>query len=91
MTTYNYMCEMEQLCFKAEQALKVLGDKGLEDFYASAEVGYEAKAIRLGFYEANEEINQSQIESYLRVTDFVHEKELEAAEKLEPGSGKEKR
>jgi hypothetical protein len=31
---------MQELCFRASQALMVTGEKGLEDFYKAAELGY---------------------------------------------------
>ena len=82
MTTYNYLSEMQLLCFRAREALKVLNDDGMKDFYAAAEVGFSERATPLTFEKANEHINQSQIDAYLRVKDFVEQKEREAAEKL---------
>ena len=82
MTTYNYLSEMQLLCFRAREALKVLNDKGMEDFYAAAEVGFSERATPLTFEKANEHINQSQIEAYLKVKEYAEQKEREAAEKL---------
>lgn len=82
MTTYNYLSEMQLLCFRAREALKVLNDDGMKDFYAAAEVGFSERATPLTFEKANEHINQSQIEAYLKVKKFTEEKEREAAEKL---------
>ena len=82
MTYYNYVSEMQLLCFRAREALKVLNDDGMKDFYAAAEVGFSERATPLTFEKANEHINQSQIEAYLKVKEFVEEKEREAAEKL---------
>ena len=82
MTTYNYLSEMQLWCFRAREALKVLNDDGMKDFYAAAEVGFSERATPLTFEKANEHINQSQIDAYLRVKDFVEQKEREAAEKL---------
>lgn len=82
MTTYNYLSEMQLLCFRAREASKVLNDDGMKDFYAAAGVGFSERATPLTFEKANEHINQSQIDAYLRVKDFVEQKEREAAEKL---------
>ncbi|MBO7735106.1 MAG: hypothetical protein J6S67_21260 [Methanobrevibacter sp.] len=82
MTTYNYMSEMQEMCFRATQALIVLGDKGMQDFYAAAEQGFYNRANGLSVEEANAPINVSQIDSYLATKDFVESKEYEAALKL---------
>lgn len=82
MTTYNYLNEMQLLCFRAREALKALNDDGMKDFYAAAEVGFSERATPLTFEKANEHINQSQIEAYLKIKEFAEEKEREAAEKL---------
>ena len=82
MTTYNYMSEMQQLCFRATKALKELGDDGLYDFYAAAEKGFDATANSLPYEEANKDINQSQTDAFINLKDFVEDKEYKAAEKI---------
>ena len=82
MTTYNYLSEMQLMCFWAREALKVLNDDGLKDFFAAAEVGFSERATPLTYDKANEHINQRQIEAYLKVKEFTEQKEREAAEKL---------
>lgn len=82
MTTYNYLSEMQQLCFRATQALEVLGEKGMKDFYSKAEEGYAVECSSLGYKSASAAIEQSQINAYLQVKEYVDTKEREAAEKL---------
>lgn len=82
MTTYNYLSEMQLLCFRAREALKALNDDGMRDFYAAAEIGFSQQATPLTYEKANEHINQSQIEAYLKVKEFTEQKEREAAEKI---------
>lgn len=82
MTYYNYASEMQQLCFRAREALTVLKEDGLKEFYAIAEEGYYNKLENVPVEEAKQNINQSQIDAYLALKDFVETKELEAAEKL---------
>ena len=82
MTTYNYLSEMQHLCFRAKEALKVLNDDGMKDFYAAAEEGFFTKLDGLPVKEADETINQSQIETYLKAKAFAEQKEHEAAEKI---------
>lgn len=82
MTTYNYLSEMQELCFRASQALTVLEDAGLKDFYSAAEQGFFSKMDGMPVPEAEKPINQSQVEQYLITKEFVETKEYEAAEKL---------
>ena len=82
MTTYNYMSEMQGLCFRVTQALIVLGDKGMQDFYSAAEQGFYNRANELSVEEANAPINVTQIDAYLQTKDYVESKEYEAALQL---------
>ena len=82
MKTYNYMSEMQRLCFRATQALIVLGDKGMQDFYSAAEQGFYNRSNELSVEEANAPINVTQIDAYLQTKDYVESKEYEAALQL---------
>ena len=82
MKTYSYLSEMQQFCFRATQAFIVLEDKGMQDFYSAAEKGFDAECNSLTCENASAGINQSQIENYFRLKDFVESKEREAAQKI---------
>lgn len=82
MTTYNYLTDMQELCFKAVQALVVIEDDGLKDFYSAAEEGFAKRITSIPVEEATKLINQSQVESYIRTKEFVDDAERKAAEKL---------
>ena len=82
MTTYNYLSEMQELCFRAMMALSVTKDKGMEDFYLAANEGFFLRMDEITKEEAEKTITQSQLEQYLRTQDFVEQKEKEAAEIL---------
>ena len=79
MTTYNYLTEMQSLCFKAGMALKGIGDEGMKDFYLAADTGFYKRLETIQMEEADQPINQSQMDCYLMLKDFVTEKEKEAA------------
>lgn len=82
MTYYNYLCEMQQLCFRAREALKVLEDNILRIFYALAEEGFFSQLERLPVEKAKQDVNLSLIESFIRTKRYVEEKELDAAYKI---------
>ena len=82
MTYYNYLCEMQQLCFRAREALKVLEDNILRKFYAVAEEGFFSQMERLPVEKAKQNVKLSQIESLIRTKRYVEEKELDAAYKI---------
>lgn len=80
MTRYNYLTEMQELCFRATMALSVIGDDGMKDFYLAANEGFFNQLTKMPVEEAKQNINQSQIEQYLTTKEFVEAKEKEAAE-----------
>ena len=80
MTRYNYLTEMQDLCFRATMALSVIGDDGMKDFYLAANEGFFNQLAKMPVEEAKQNINQSQIEQYLTTKEFVETKEKEAAE-----------
>ena len=80
MTHYNYLTEMQELCFRATMALSVIGDDGMKDFYLAANEGFFNQLTKMPVEEAKQNINQSQIEQYLTTKEFVEAKEKEAAE-----------
>lgn len=82
MTRYNYLKEMQELCFRATMALAVINDDGLKDFYVAADEGFTTQLEKITGQEAKESINQSQIEQYLVTKAFVESKEQEAAENI---------
>lgn len=82
MTTYNYLSEMQDFCFKAAMAMKGIGDLVMKEFYEAAEEGYGNRLSKLSVEEAEQNITQAQIDQYLHTKDFVQQKENEAAEKL---------
>lgn len=87
MTTYNYLSEMQELCFKAAMALSVTDGIGMKDFYLAANEGFCNRLEKITKEEAEKTISQSQLEQYLRTQDFVALKEKEAADKIN-ASGK---
>ena len=80
MTRYNYLKEMQEFCFRAAMALAVINDDGLKDFYVAADEGFTGLLEKITGEEAEESINQSQIEQYLVTKAFVESKEKEAAD-----------
>ena len=91
MTRYQYMSEMQLLCFRAIQALRVLKLKHLENFYSAAEAGFSEKDD-LPYEEAAIEVSENELEGLLSLQDFVEERETQAAYKLrdEAEAGNEK-
>ena len=82
MTRYNYVSEMQQLCFRAVQALNVLKEEGLRDFYNAAEIGFAKQMDDLNsssFDEASKEISERRLTAYYSTKEFVDDKEYEAA------------
>lgn len=82
MTYYNYLCEMQQLCFRAKEALKVLKNFGMLKFYSAAENCFYKAINSLPVYKASQNVNLKQIDAYACVKCFVEEKETEAAYQL---------
>ncbi len=78
MTRYTFGREMQLLCFRATQALTVLGDC-LQHLYSAAEDGFSERISNMPFDEANSEIGESQINAYLALKEFVEDKETQAA------------
>ena len=82
MTYYNYVSEMQELCFRATQALTVLGKNGTKDFYSAAEVGFSNLMDELDNKTASEvsvHINQDQLDTLVSTKNFVEEQENQAA------------
>lgn len=85
MTIYNYVCDMQELCLRATNALRVLGDDGMQKFYAAAEIGYAKMAEDLNAVpveKAAEQIHDSEINAYLNIKEYVEQKEQDAAYKI---------
>jgi len=80
MTRYNYLTEMQELCFRATMALSVIGEDGMKDFYFAANEGFFNQLAKMPVEDAKQNINQSQIDQYLTTKEFVEAKEKEAAE-----------
>ena len=82
MTYYNYVSEMQELCFRATQALTVLGKNGTKDFYSAAEVGFSKLMDELDnkpVSEVSEHINQDQLDTLVSTKNFVEDQENQAA------------
>lgn len=82
MTTYNYVCEMQELCFRATQALTVLGKSGTKDFYSAAEIGYSKMLEELNnmpVEQVSVHVNQDQLDTLVSCKKFVEEQEQQAA------------
>lgn len=82
MTYYNYVSEMQELCFRATQALIVLGKNGTKDFYSAAEVGFSKLLDELNnkpVEEVSVSINQDQLDTYISTKAFVEDQEQQAA------------
>lgn len=82
MTYYNYVSEMQELCFRATQALTVLGKNGTKDFYSAAEVGFSKLMDELNnkpVSEVSVHINQDQLDTLVSTKNFVEEQENQAA------------
>ena len=82
MTRYNYLKEMHALCYRVTNALAVIGERGMLDFYTATEKGFYVMLDELSVTEAKETINQSQLDQYLALKAFTEEKEKDAAENL---------
>ncbi len=82
MTNYQYVEGMERICFETGQAMHVLENKGLEDFYKAAATGFTSLKETMPVTLANEPINESQMESYLVVDKFLKDKRKQATDKL---------
>lgn len=82
MTYYNYVSEMHSLCFRATQALTVLGKKGTKDFYSAAESGFFKLLDELDNKPVGEisvHVNQDQLDTLIATKNFVEEQERQAA------------
>lgn len=82
MTYYNYVSEMQELCFRATQALTVLGKNGTKDFYSAAEVGFAKELEDLNnkpVGEVSVHINQDQLDTLVSCKKFVETQENQAA------------
>ena len=79
MTTYNYMIEMQEMCFKIAQACKAMGKTGTQDVYTACEYGFGEMAKQLTCEEASSNINQDQIDTYVCTQNFCAQQEREAA------------
>ena len=79
MTTYNYMIEMQEMCFRITQACKVMGKQGTQDLYAACELGLGKMAKELTCEDAGKTISQDQLDMYACVQNFCKDQEREAA------------
>lgn len=82
MTYYNYVSGMQELCFRATQALTVLGKNGTKDFYSAAEVGFSKLMDELNnkpVEEVSKHINQDQLDTFVSTKEFVENQEHQAA------------
>ena len=85
MTYYNYVSEMQELCFRATQALTVLGKNGTKDFYSAAEIGFSTQMEELNnkpVSEVSVSINQDQLDTLVSTKKFVEDQENQAASTL---------
>lgn len=89
MTTYNYMIEMQEMCFRIAQACKALGKKGTYDVYAACEKGYGEMAKELTCEEASKVITQDQVDMFLCIQNFCKEQTEKAAAFIELQISKE--
>ena len=83
MKKYEYAGEMQELCFKVSQACKVLGDKGLQDFYEAAREGFVELRNNYSVEEADAPIDADQEKILESTAAYVKEVEKEAAAKLD--------
>ena len=79
MTTYNYMIEMQDMCFRISQACKAMNKRGTQDVYAACERGFGEMAKELNCEEAGRAINQDQLDIYVCTQNFCKEQEKKAA------------
>ncbi|MBO7733369.1 MAG: hypothetical protein J6S67_12465 [Methanobrevibacter sp.] len=82
MTTYNYVSEMQELCFRATQALSVMGKDGTKDFYSAAEIGFFKQMDELNnkpVEEVSKPISQDRLDTLIATRKFVEEQEQQAA------------
>lgn len=83
MTTYNYMIEMQEMCFRISQACKALGKTGTQDVYAACEKGFREMAKDLTCEDAGRTISQDQLDMYLCTQNFCKEQTQKAAAFIE--------
>ena len=83
MTTYNYMIEMQEMCFRISQACKSMGKKGTQDVYAACELGFGEMAKALTCEEAGSTITQDQLDTFVCTKNFCAEQEKAAAAFIE--------
>lgn len=82
MTTYNYFNGMYEFCFRAVQALKVLGKTGTMDFYEAAAEGFALKVEGMNnepVEVVSKTITQDQLDTYIACKKFAEEQETQAA------------
>ena len=83
MTNYEYAGEKQELCFSISQRCKVLGDKGLQDFYGAANDGFAQMREEYSVEEAAKVISKDQEEQLDATAAYAKELGAEAAEKLD--------
>ena len=79
MTTYNYMIEMQDMCFRISQACKAMGKKGTQDVYYACYLGFGEMAKELNCEEAGSTITQDQLDTYVCTKNFCEEQTKAAA------------
>lgn len=81
MTKYEYYDQLQEICYKAVQALSVIEkeNKTLIEFYSAAEEGFFRKKENLKIKDALEQINQNQKDGLNRRKAWLEEIEYRAA------------
>ena len=82
MTTYNYMIEMQDMCFRISQACKAMNKRGTQDVYEACERGFGEMAKELTCEEAGRTITQDQLDTYVCTQNFCKVQEKQAAYKI---------
>lgn len=82
MTTYNYMIEMQDMCFRISQACKAMNKRGTQDVYAACERGFGEMAKELNCEEAGRTITQDQLDTYVCTKNFCEEQTKLAADMI---------
>ena len=81
MTYYNYLDEMQVLCIRASEALKVIKpeDPVLSDIYEHAEEGFFSKKQSCPVKEANSPVKSARTERLMEFSKRVQQWEEKAA------------
>ncbi|MBO7731544.1 MAG: hypothetical protein J6S67_03305 [Methanobrevibacter sp.] len=83
MTKYMFFIEMQDLCTRASQALKVVSKNPLlSDFYKSAAQGYFRRAEALSAGEAEKKISSELFNRKRDFTKWVESQEIKASKRF---------